>query len=653
MLGAAGLGAAQPGVATAGLAAQSLGLSIGILPDDLAWQEVPLALDIARLAAPLALIWLIAGLVRHILGNQFALARMRARGEHLIVAGDGALAQTIVMGELAQRKPVVILGNRSDAPWIGQALRKGAVICPDVSKCGLESARALAITGPEGAANLAQAGEIVAGLHLVRPAGNPLEIIASVSVDDGLTADAGDGLITAQGRVRPALLPAMVARRLFLDHSLDAFRWSGSRDATVFIIGLTDVTRLYIARLLTGGHWREGRKAKLVVIDTDPLAARAAIVERHGTIDALSPIVFARWDGTEAHLAPLVSELHITHGRPVTYIIDAGPDAGQRGLAECIVGMHAEADMPLPPIHVHITTGSSGSLPDKVHAFGYEAVWSDPDALMQEQHDLIARAIHEFYLEGRLGDGERIGARASLHEWEDLPERYRADNRMVADCYRLKLRDIGCRILARNDRQFPAFRLRQDEEEDLARAEHDRWMVAKLADGWRFGPVRDDAARLHPDIVPFDELSEPIKDLDREQVRIITRIVARQGNTVARLLEVSLTPGGASCPPLAPLIAALADHYPDRLPRFSVEARSAEAIAAVIDEGALVHVVAASFGIPPYTYDAVTAVPVGGELRALTEHANLWVLWSDAAAPDGIPVIRLNREGAIVQAPWL
>lgn len=653
MLGAAGLGEAQPGMTWVSVAAGSLGLSIGMLPDDLAWQEVPLALDIARLTAPLALIWLVAGLLRHALGNRYALARMRARGEHLIVAGDGALARMIVMGELARHKPVVILGNRIDAPWIGPALRDGAAICPDLAKCGLESARALAFTGPEGADNLALARQIVAGLHLARPAGNPLEIIVSTSGDDGLPPDAEDGTINAQARVRQAILSDMVARRLFLDHTLDAFRWSDVRDATVFVIGLTDVTRLYIARVLTGGHWRGGRKAKLVVIDTEPRAAQATIADRHGKIDALSPIAFVRWDGTEAQIAPLVTELHRSCGRPVAYIIDAGPAAMQREWAERIVSIHAEADIALPPIHARIDAGSSAAMSHKVTPFGYEAVLADPDALMQEQHDLTARAIHESYLEGRLGDGEKIGARDSLREWEDLPERYRADNRMVADCYQLKLRDIGCRIVSQSDRRFPPFRLRHDEEEDLARAEHDRWMVAKVADGWRFGPVRDDAERLHPDIVPFDDLSEEIKDLDREQVRLITRIVARQGKAVVRLLEVGLIPGGAPCPSLAPLIAALKIHYPDRLPRFLVEARSAEAIAALKDEGALIHLVASGFAIPAYTYDAVTAVPLGGELEVLNENADLRVLCGDAAAQDGTPVIRLNREGTIVQAPWL
>jgi hypothetical protein len=48
-----------------------------------------------------------------------------------------------------------------------------------------------------------------------------------------------------------------------------------------------------------------------------------------------------------------------------------------------------------------------------------------------------------------------------------------------------------------------------------ARAEHARWMNAKIADGWRWGAVRDDALKLHPSIRPFGELppGEQLKDI--------------------------------------------------------------------------------------------------------------------------------------------
>ena len=38
--------------------------------------------------------------------------------------------------------------------------------------------------------------------------------------------------------------------------------------------------------------------------------------------------------------------------------------------------------------------------------------------------------------------------------------------------------------------------------------EHDNWMRFKLADGWKYGKVKDETAKTHPDILPFEELPE-------------------------------------------------------------------------------------------------------------------------------------------------
>lgn len=37
---------------------------------------------------------------------------------------------------------------------------------------------------------------------------------------------------------------------------------------------------------------------------------------------------------------------------------------------------------------------------------------------------------------------------------------------------------------------------------------HAEWLAHKLAEGWKCGPVKDETKREHPNMVPFDELSE-------------------------------------------------------------------------------------------------------------------------------------------------
>src|SRR5437588_654112 len=70
--------------------------------------------------------------------------------------------------------------------------------------------------------------------------------------------------------------------------------------------------------------------------------------------------------------------------------------------------------------------------------------------------------------------------------------------------------------------------------EQLARMEHDRWMRDKIRDGWRYGPKRDDAARIHPLLVPWEELPESERDKDRNPMRELPQMLARVGLEVQR-----------------------------------------------------------------------------------------------------------------------
>lgn len=36
--------------------------------------------------------------------------------------------------------------------------------------------------------------------------------------------------------------------------------------------------------------------------------------------------------------------------------------------------------------------------------------------------------------------------------------------------------------------------------------QHEHWMAQKLVAGWRYGPVKDAAAKTHPLLVPFEQL---------------------------------------------------------------------------------------------------------------------------------------------------
>jgi len=50
----------------------------------------------------------------------------------------------------------------------------------------------------------------------------------------------------------------------------------------------------------------------------------------------------------------------------------------------------------------------------------------------------------------------------------------------------------------------------------LAENAHDIWAERRMAEGWTHGPERNDAARKHPDLVPYRELPDSEKEYDRK-----------------------------------------------------------------------------------------------------------------------------------------
>jgi hypothetical protein len=54
--------------------------------------------------------------------------------------------------------------------------------------------------------------------------------------------------------------------------------------------------------------------------------------------------------------------------------------------------------------------------------------------------------------------------------------------------------------------------------EQLARNNHDHWAQGRIDEGWRYGSKRNDQAKEHPDLVPYEDLPESEKDYDRKTV---------------------------------------------------------------------------------------------------------------------------------------
>lgn len=70
--------------------------------------------------------------------------------------------------------------------------------------------------------------------------------------------------------------------------------------------------------------------------------------------------------------------------------------------------------------------------------------------------------------------------------------------------------------------------------EELAEAVHDEWAEERRRTGWRYGAQRDDLNRLHPCLVPYDELSEDERDVDRRTVIATLTAIQRLGYKITK-----------------------------------------------------------------------------------------------------------------------
>ena len=70
--------------------------------------------------------------------------------------------------------------------------------------------------------------------------------------------------------------------------------------------------------------------------------------------------------------------------------------------------------------------------------------------------------------------------------------------------------------------------------ERMARNVHEVWAAGRMAEGWTYGPERNDAAKQHPGLVAYDELTESERDYDRHTALETIKLILSLGYRIER-----------------------------------------------------------------------------------------------------------------------
>ncbi|HVM72678.1 MAG TPA: RyR domain-containing protein [Anaerolineales bacterium] len=154
----------------------------------------------------------------------------------------------------------------------------------------------------------------------------------------------------------------------------------------------------------------------------------------------------------------------------------------------------------------------------------------------------LAEAAHEAYCEGMKERGYKYGpiksdelkTRPALVSYSDLPEHLKESNRRNVRDIPAKLAVAGYIMIPARSNERP-FNFPEGSLEELAEAEHERWMQSLFDDGWAYAPITDEPNKKHECLVPWKELPDSEKKKDIDLVRGIPAILAKAGYAIVKV----------------------------------------------------------------------------------------------------------------------
>lgn len=158
---------------------------------------------------------------------------------------------------------------------------------------------------------------------------------------------------------------------------------------------------------------------------------------------------------------------------------------------------------------IHLRT--SQAIPGEL-CFGTDQQIYSTDIVIADIQTRMGRAMHEVY---------RRSQPQTAPTWEELGDFTRRSNLAAADHLAVKIRLLLedptiTQITAKHCRQaFETYRKADDaHQKQYLALEHQRWMRFHSLYNWRYGPIRDNNARIHPQMRSFEDIppEEQLKD---------------------------------------------------------------------------------------------------------------------------------------------
>ncbi len=310
-----------------------------------------------------------------------------------------------------------------------------------------------------------------------------------------------------------------------------AYTGDSSRIAVLGSGRLSD--SLIIRAAIDGLFYGHGRRLNVILMDPGATKRRAMLLSRY-------PILKSTCDITAVDLDPIVADAGALRGASTVYVC-------MEKDGDCLSAALSIKNIQSDGTRVVACLSRSSGLSRLMDRIGSEqgleglSIFSvldaalKPEALLGGTREVVAMAMHEDYLRSQVKAGISPESNPSMAAWDKLPEGLKESNRHNADHLLVKLASAGYGIELLTDAGAPDFKFTKEEVEKMAVLEHDRWVEERRGQGWTYAPgPKDLDKKTSPYLVSWEDLSEEIKEYDRNVVRALPASLTKAGFQIHR-----------------------------------------------------------------------------------------------------------------------
>lgn len=500
--------------------------------------------EVARFLAPVVTGYTAVQGIALLFSEQLAKLWARFARGHVVICGLGEKGSRLARGFRAEGRRVVAMDSDPGNPYLPLCRERGVTV----------------LLGDAAGEEALRGANITAASYLFAVCGNDgvnAQVAASARA---LTAGRRSGVLACYTHIVDLILCRLLREQYLAGPRTDAFRLeffniyeSGSRAllaahpiavedtrrAHLLIVGMGDLGEGLV--LQAARQWREadtGAALPVTVVDREADARVASLQARFPYLTGVCELRPCEIDVRSAAFQSGEFLPGEAADCPITSAFICLPSDALNIACALSLRRRCAGECPAPAIvaRVRERRGLQTLLSDSegITTFPLLDETCRPDLLLRGVNETLAQAMHEDYLRHELAKGHELGSRPAMHRWDDLDEDFREANRAQADRLAERLAAFGYRIAPLTDWEAERFEFSAEEIEGMARMEHERWCAERRRQGWKHGATRDDRRKLHPDLAPWEELSDEAREKDRVMVRDLPAFLATAGFQVER-----------------------------------------------------------------------------------------------------------------------